>query len=1017
MKKAKTMALLLGLTITICGGIAVANDFTAKASCNFYSTLAQDYMKSETVNETVDGVVWSFCLNTPTNSSGTANITDLKVLEIKENVTDISVPSVINGASVIEIGVNAFNSVQGKVTSVTIPGTITRICDNAFNGCKQMKNVTFEKPDNIVALGESAFSGCSSLKSIVLGKELMQSNTTGDCAFKNCTALESVTINNKEDIVIPISTFEGCKNLSSVIVPTDAVLFQAEKNSFKNCAIKELVLPASKIGESAFEGNGKLKSVTFTENSELGTNAFKDCFAKESGITSKNVYFNGATIKIGESSFSGCTGLSGMNFASTNTMVSFSNGCISGTNSLSELELLGKDVSFSDKALSGSSVESLKFSNTGVSALYGDLFGTDNITLKNVKFSSSNVKFYQSGGNGQNVFGHAKKIDSLTFDKSVTKVEGTIAAEGYYKNMYFFNPYVIVGITDKSGQTYTVYGYDMNNDASEDTKYGVYAFSEKHKNVTYEHIQETLIVQYTGPSDLYLGQDIATTYIKVTQTYADGSKEDTVNYAANGDKYSGFVISHDKLVAGTNTINVTYGDKSSSFTVNVLPVEVKDFTVTYIGGEKKENETLLKKDFLVTNVEYNNGTIIDSVEDFTISEYGVALTPGMHLIKVTYGNHVKECEIFVSGKVLKKLNISMTEAGSLKKYVGELLTKEDFNVTAVYDNGEEVRNFTNYELSNNYLTSDTNNIVFRCGNYQTNFECKAATVSYIRAYYEGTVNEGEKIDTTKLTVIAVYSDGNERKVSGYTVSDGISSESLIVTYEGKTVTVNLFSDSKPSVSPTQVIVPTSSPSEVPKPSKIVEPSVTYIPSSTPKPTAIQRAASTPKPTNVPKVKKMTLKCSLKGISLNSKSVKTTYKCYSRNKIIFRPTYKGGRVEYQIVKKGGKLNNSKWKRVNTKVSITKEMKACVYFRYKMDGKYVVVKSSGFILDKTAPIVDVDTSTHKLKVTDSLSGVSCIKVNGRKVKNGYVLQNSSNKIVATDRAGNKKIVRCRIVCATN
>lgn len=70
-----------------------------------------------------------------------------------------------------------------------------------------------------------------------------------------------------------------------------------------------------------------------------------------------------------------------------------------------------------------------------------------------------------------------------------------------------------------------------------------------------------------------------------------------------------------------------------------------------------------------------------------------------------------------------------------------------------------------------------------------------------------------------------------------------------------------------------------------------------------------------------------------------------------------------------------------------------------------------------MDKTAPIVDVDTSTHKLKVTDSLSGVSCIKVNGRKVKNGYVLQNSSNKIVATDRVGNKKIVRCRIVCATN
>lgn len=1031
MKMKKMMAILLAGLITANSFVICVPDLgqDVYAACNFYSTLAQDYMKSEVVTETVDGVLWSFCLNTPTRSNGTANITDLKIAEIKGDVTDISVPSTINGVSVIEIGVNAFISVQRKVTSVTIPDSVTRICDNAFNGCSLLQSVTFDNPDSIVVLGESAFNGCSSLKSIVLGKELMKSNTTGDYAFRNCIALESVVINNREDIIVPKSTFEGCKSLNTVIVAADAVSFQAEKNSFKNCGISELVLPTAKLGESAFEGNVKLKSITFTQNCEIGINAFKGCFGKETGV-SKTVYFNGEIVKLGESAFNDCAGLTGMKFSVSNTMVSFSKECIAGTDSLTKLEFLGKDVSLSDQSFCGSCVETLKFSNIGVSALYGDLFGTENNTLKNAEFSSSNVNFYQSDSTGKNVFGHAKKMERLMFYKNVSKVGGTIAAKGYYKGMYFFNPYVVIGLADNSGQAYTVYGYDMSNEVSNNSYYGVRKFAEKQENVTYEHIQEELNVQYVGAADLYLGQDIATTYIKVSQNYADGSKEETVTYAADGNKYSGFVISHDKFVVGTNTITVTYGDKKTSFTVNVLPLEVKSFKVTYVGGEKKEHETLLKKDFLVTDVEYNNGTVVGSVEDFTISDYGVSLTPGTHVIKITYGNHVEECEVVVTGKVLTTLNISLSESGKIKKYVGDRLTQSDFIVTAVYNNGEEVNNFTDYELSNNVITSDTNRIVFKCGEYETSFECKALTVSYIRAYYDGTVIEGENIDTTKLKVTAVYSDGSEREVSGYTLSDykfagDGSGGSIIITYEGKSVTVNLTSDLKPTVDPTQGVLPTTKPTATPKPTDVLKPTVTskpiptdgytnsVVPTIKPKPTTVQKATATPKPTTMPKVKKMTLKCSLKGVSLNRKSAKTTYNHYSKKTIKFTPIYKGGKVEYQIVKKGKKASNSKWRKVSSRVSVSKEMRACVYFRYKINGKYAVVKSGGFILDKTAPMVDVDASTYKLKVYDSLSGVSSIKVNGKKVKNGYVLQSGSNKIVAIDKAGNKKVVKCKIV----
>lgn len=85
-------------------------------------------------------------------------------------------------------------------------------------------------------------------------------------------------------------------------------------------------------------------------------------------------------------------------------------------------------------------------------------------------------------------------------------------------------------------------------------------------------------------------------------------------------------------------------------------------------------------------------------------------------------------------------------------------------------------------------------------------------------------------------------------------------------------------------------------------------------------------------------------------------------------------------------KQGKKLGSKWTLAKNTITINKNMKACVYIKYTQNGKTVIKKTSGFVFDKTAPKVSV-TKKGKLKVTDSVSGIKKITVDGKKSKQRY------------------------------
>jgi len=120
----------------------------------------------------------------------------------------VNILPTIQNLPVTSIGNNAFKGT--KITSVTIPDSVTSIGENAFRNCKSLTSVTIG--NGVISIGNNAFMSCTSLTSVIIPDSV---TSIGINAFFLCGKLASVTI-GKGVTRIEDNAFGGCAKLESV---------------------------------------------------------------------------------------------------------------------------------------------------------------------------------------------------------------------------------------------------------------------------------------------------------------------------------------------------------------------------------------------------------------------------------------------------------------------------------------------------------------------------------------------------------------------------------------------------------------------------------------------------------------------------------------------------------------------------------------------------------------------------------------------------------------------------------
>ena len=232
-----------------------------------------------------------------------------------EDLTEIIIPSQIDGLPVLEIADNAFQRYLPEeeltLTKIVLNESLEIIGDNAFSGqqnisgeiifpttLKKIGKRVFESSkiskislnEGLEYIGDNCFAYCKRIN----GELYLPDTLTyiGSCVFDGCVNIDGTIKIPKKIYEIKNSTFSNCRNIDRI--DFGEKLEVIGDNAFSNCIqLKgELILPPKlkKLGENAFAYCRLLKGkVVIPEGVETMTSAFSYCDNIEEIVLHNNI--------------------------------------------------------------------------------------------------------------------------------------------------------------------------------------------------------------------------------------------------------------------------------------------------------------------------------------------------------------------------------------------------------------------------------------------------------------------------------------------------------------------------------------------------------------------------------------------------------------------------------------------------------------------------------------------------------------------------------------------------------
>ncbi len=235
---------------------------------------------------------------------------------------------------------------ESKITSISIPASVTEIGKAAFKNCKALETVTFENSSKLTKIDDNAFYYCDKLTAISIPASVTE---IGGAAFYGCKGLTAIAIPDGVTSIYS-NTFCYCEALETVTFGDNSGLTIINNYAFQNCGkLKSIAIPDSvtAIGSSAFRYCYALETVTFGTNSgltQIGNYAFGDCTSLTSVVIPNDV------TKIDNNTFYRCTALETVTFGEGSKLTQINNSAFQNCSALKSIVIPDNVTSIGSQA-------------------------------------------------------------------------------------------------------------------------------------------------------------------------------------------------------------------------------------------------------------------------------------------------------------------------------------------------------------------------------------------------------------------------------------------------------------------------------------------------------------------------------------------------------------------------------------------------------------------------------------------------------------------------------------------